>query len=62
MSRALGVSDNPPVRRIDWRLEVDADTTAEGLDEIKSLADERCPAAYCIRNPVDLHTTVEAKR
>jgi putative redox protein len=27
MSRALGVSENPPVERIDWQLEVDADAT-----------------------------------
>ena len=56
MSRALGVGDRPPVERIDWQLEVDADATAEQLAEIKQLADDHCPGAYCIRNPIDLHT------
>ena len=56
MSRALGVSDRPPVERIDWRLEVDADATSEQLEAIKQLADDHCPGAYCIRNPIDLHT------
>ncbi len=56
MSRALGVSDRPPVERIDWQLEVDADATSEQLAEIKQLADDHCPGAYCIRNPIDLHT------
>jgi uncharacterized OsmC-like protein len=56
MSRALGVSDRPPVERIDWRLEVDADASAEQLEAIKQLADDHCPGAYCIRNPIDLHT------
>ena len=28
MTRALGVTDNPPVQRIDWHLEVDADAPA----------------------------------
>lgn len=60
MSRSLGVSERPPVERIDWRLEVDADAPAERLAAIKQLADERCPGAYCIRNPIDLHTHVAA--
>lgn len=59
MSRALGVTDNPPVQRIDWQLEVDAEAPADTLDELKRLADERCPGAYCIRNPIELHTSVE---
>lgn len=56
MSRALGVSERPPVERIDWHLEVDADASPEQLDAIKQLADDHCPGAYCIRNPIDLHT------
>ncbi len=56
MSRALGVSDRPPVERIDWRLDVDADATPDQLEAIKRLADDHCPGAYCIRNPIDLHT------
>jgi uncharacterized OsmC-like protein len=59
-SRALGVSDRPPVDRIDWTLDVDADASAQALDELKRRADERCPGAYCIRNPIDLHTEVRA--
>lgn len=56
MSRALGASDRPPVERIDWQLEVEADAPAETLEELKRLADEHCPGAYCIRNPVNLRT------
>lgn len=56
MSRALGVGENPPVDRIDWYLEVDADATPEALEAIKEISDYRCPGAWCIRNPVDLHT------
>jgi uncharacterized OsmC-like protein len=59
-SRALGVSDRPPVARIDWRLEVDADASADRLEELKRLADDHCPGVYCIRNPIDLHTEVRA--
>lgn len=56
MTRALGVTDNPPVQRIDWYLEVDADAAREQLDELKRIADERCPGVYCLRNPIELAT------
>jgi uncharacterized OsmC-like protein len=59
MSRALGVSDRPPVEAIDWYLEVDADAPAAVLAEIKTDSDERCPGAFCIRNPIALNTHLE---
>jgi hypothetical protein len=55
---ALGVSDQPPVDHIDWQLDVDADAPAEVLDELKRAADDHCPGAYCIRNPIDLRTSI----
>ncbi len=60
MTRALGVSDNPPVERIDWHLEVEADSPREKLDELKRLADEQCPGVYCVRQPIELATHLEA--
>ena len=60
MSRALGVTDNAPVERINWHLEVDADAPREKLDELKRIADEHCPGVYCIRNPVELATHLVA--
>lgn len=60
MTRALGVTDNPPVQRLDWTLEVDADADAATLDAIKAIADEHCPGVYCLRNPIELHTELGA--
>lgn len=57
-SRALGLSERPPVERIEWELEVDADADEAAIEQIKRLADERCPGAYCIRNPIALETRV----
>lgn len=57
-SRALGISERPPVERIDWQLEVDADADPERLEELKRLADEHCPGVYCVRSPIELHTTL----
>ncbi len=58
LSRALGVSERPPVEGIDWTLEVESDAGRDVLDRLKALADERCPGAYCVRNPIPLETRV----
>lgn len=58
LSRALGVSERPPVEHIDWQLEVDADADAATLEALRVSSDEHCPGAYCIRNPIELATTV----
>jgi len=60
MSRDLGITDNAPVERIDWHLEVDADAPREKLEELKRSADEHCPGVYCVRNPVELTTHLAA--
>ena len=60
MGRALGVTDNAPVERIDWHLEVDVDASREKLEELKLIADEHCPGVYCVRNPVELTTHLAA--
>lgn len=60
MSRALGVTDNPPVELIDWHLEVHAEAPREQLEELKRIADEHCPGVYCVRNPVELTTHLKA--
>lgn len=60
MTRALGVSENAPVERIDWYLEVDADAPRETLDELKRLADDHCPGVYCVSNAIELETHLAA--
>lgn len=58
-SRALGVTDNPPVEQIDWYLEVEADASTDKIEELKRLADDHCPGVYCVRNPIQLETHLE---
>ncbi len=60
MTRALGVSDNSPVQRIDWTLDVDADADVATLDAITAAADEHCPGVDCLRHPIELHTQLGA--
>ena len=55
-TRALGVTDNPPVEQITWSLQVQANAPDEALDKLKDRADERCPGVDCMRNPIALTT------
>ncbi len=56
LTRTLGLSGNPVVEGIELTLEVESDTTREKLEEIESLAKERCPGVYCLVNPIPLTT------
>ena len=56
----LGVTDNPPVQQVKWTLDVEADADAEQLDALKRASDEHCPGVWCLRNPVELETTLIA--
>ncbi len=58
LSRALGVSDRPPVEQITWQLDVDTDASPKVLEGLRDLADERCPGVYCMRNEIPLVTAV----
>ena len=58
-SRALGITDNPPVQQIDWTLHVEADADPDQLQTIKDAADAHCPGVYCLRNPLELHTVLQ---
>ncbi len=53
LSRALGLSDEPIVENV--ALQVNASSEGkENLDEVKRLAEERCPGVYCLTNPIKL--------
>lgn len=58
-TRALGVTDHPPVEQITWELDVEADASAEVIERLKTQADQRCPGVYCITNPIPLTTRVQ---
>jgi uncharacterized OsmC-like protein len=57
LTRALGVSDRPPVELLEWELTVDADVGEDQLAQIKALADAHCPGVWCLTNPVALQTS-----
>ncbi|MBI2653703.1 OsmC family protein [Candidatus Woesearchaeota archaeon] len=53
LSKSLGLSDEPIVENV--KLQVNASSEdEENLDEVKKLAEERCPGVYCLTNPIKL--------
>lgn len=57
-SRVFGLTENPPVEKVSITLFVQSDAPQEKLQEIEKLAQKRCPAIYCITNPVPLSTQI----
>ncbi len=56
LTRTFGLSDNPIVEGVELTMDVESDASREKLEEIESLAKERCPGVYCLVNPIPLTT------
>ncbi|GMR05168.1 MAG: OsmC family protein [Thermodesulfobacteriota bacterium] len=56
ISKTFGLSENPIAEKVKFTIEVDSDAPAEKIREIEELAKQRCPAVYCLTNPVPLET------
>ena len=54
LSRSMGLSDNPVVDRVIFRVLCEADGSEKEIEKIKKLAQERCPAVYCLTTPIPL--------
>jgi uncharacterized OsmC-like protein len=59
LKRPLGLSDDPVVDKIKLTLLVESDEPKEKIEKAKELAEKRCPAVYCITNPIPLEIGVE---
>ena len=60
LRRPLGLSDDPVVEKIKMTVEIESDDPEEKVNSVKEKAMKRCPAVYCITNPIPLE--VEVKR
>ncbi|MBI5197465.1 MAG: OsmC family protein [Nitrospirae bacterium] len=58
-SRVFGLSENPVVDEVRITLHVDADAPREKVAQIEKLAYERCPAVYCLTQPIRLTTHLQ---
>jgi len=54
LSKVLGMSEKPIVEEVKWKVKVSSDAPQEKIESLKKLAEERCPAVYCLTNPVKL--------
>lgn len=58
-SKVFGLSDNPIAERVKFVLHVESDAPKDRLRELEDLAKKRCPAVYCLTNPIKLDTALE---
>ncbi len=58
-SRMFGLGDAPPVDKISVTLRVEADAPEKRLRELEEMAKKRCPAVYCLTQPIALETHLE---
>lgn len=58
-SRVFGLSNNPIAEKVKFTLFVDSDAPASKIRELEGLSKERCPAVYCLTNPIPLETELK---
>ncbi len=61
-SWVFGLSNNPITEGIKITLFVQSDASEKELKRIEALAYERCPAVYCLTNPIKLETGMIIER
>jgi len=60
-SKVFGLSDNPIAEKVKFILQVESDAPKNKLIELEELAKKRCPAVYCLTNPIKVDTALEVK-
>ncbi len=58
-SKVLGLSNNPIAEKVKFILHVESDAPAEKIKILEDLSRERCPAVYCLTNPIPLETELK---
>lgn len=58
-SRVFGLSNNPIAEKVKFTLFVESDAPAEKIKKLEELSRERCPAVYCLTNPIPLETELK---
>ena len=60
-SKVFGLSDNPIAGRVKFTVYVESDSPKEKIKNIEALSKERCPAVYCLTQPIPLETELVIK-
>lgn len=59
MRAVFEVEDAPVVEEVGVQLEIESDVPFEVLEEIREMANKKCPAAYTVSNPVPFKSEVK---
>jgi len=55
-SKVFGLTENPIVENVKFKVTADSDVDLEKIEYIRRLAEERCPAVYCLTKPIKITT------
>lgn len=58
-SKVFGLTNNPIAEKVKFTLFVDSDAPADKIKKLEELSRERCPAVYCLTNPIPLETELK---
>lgn len=58
-SGVFGLSANPIIEKVKFTIHVESDAPAVRIREIEELSKQRCPAVYCLTNPIPLETELK---
>lgn len=58
-SKVFGLTENPIAEKVKFILHVESNAPKAKIAELEELAKKRCPAVYCLTNPIKLETELE---
>jgi uncharacterized OsmC-like protein len=56
--QGLGIGNQPPISGLRWEVRVESEASQEDLERLLSLAEERCPASWMLKNVVPLEAVL----
>jgi uncharacterized OsmC-like protein len=58
-SQVFGLAERPITEGIKVTFQVDSEASQEKIQQLEALARQRCPAVYCLTNPIPLVTEIK---
>lgn len=58
LARFLGAGEAPVIESMKWTVVADSDASDAQLQHLLELAEARCPATWCLRNPIPVKAEV----
>jgi uncharacterized OsmC-like protein len=58
-SKVFGLSENPIVEGVNFTVTVASNASQEQIEHVRRLAEERCPALYCLTQSINVTTELQ---